>query len=194
MIWWRGNGIWALTLVALIVFSAGRAIGTSFGVPLGLASAAVLVFVTGPIWDKEASAFSIPVRYWPIVLLIVAALAFFDSRSKAKLHPQDDMTKVLAEIEGSLPYMVGDNIRAEQVTYKDKTLRYDAKALAWFDSPSAESSVFERLALKKYCDTDKLLLQRKISVEYAVKIPPRSLNDRVQNYAFTLSPASCNAG
>lgn len=193
MIWWRGNGIWALALVALIVVSAGRAIGTNLGVPLGLASAAVLVFTLQFIWDKDASAFSVPVRYWPILLLILAALAFFGRRPNTNVHTDIEVTKLVAEIQSSLPRMFGANVRLEQVSYKDKTLHYEAKALSRFDRASSESAGFEQLALKTYCDSAKTLVKNDISVHYTVGIPQRSLNDRIENYSFTFNPASCKA-
>jgi hypothetical protein len=76
MIWWRGKGIWALALVALVVVSAGKAFGTTTGTAVGLASAAVLVFLLREFWGEEASAFFVPVRFWPVLLLVLSAFTF----------------------------------------------------------------------------------------------------------------------
>lgn len=76
MIWWRGKGLWALTLVALIVVSANRTLGVALGTPAGFVSAAVLVFVLREFWGEESSVYSFPVRFWPVTLLALAAVTY----------------------------------------------------------------------------------------------------------------------
>lgn len=77
MIWWRGKGIWALLFVALIGVSADRIIGVRLGVPIGLACAVVLTFLLRNFWGEESSAFSVPVRFWPVGLAVFSAITFF---------------------------------------------------------------------------------------------------------------------
>jgi hypothetical protein len=74
MIWWRGNGLWAAILIALIVVSADKAFGTDIGVRIGLVSSAALVFLLRDFFGKESSVYSIPVRFWPVALLILAII------------------------------------------------------------------------------------------------------------------------
>lgn len=74
MIWWRGNGLWMGTLVALIVISASG--GGPKRLALGFAAAAVLVYLLHDSGDDESSLYSFRVRYWPPLLLVLAALAF----------------------------------------------------------------------------------------------------------------------
>lgn len=193
MIVWRGNGIWALMLVALVIVSAGKAWDGGLGVSIGLASAALLVFLLRGVWDEGASAFFVPVRFWPVLLLILAALALFDRRPGTQPPPADKMHKAVADIQSTLPRMLSDNIRAERAEYGNKTLRYDAKALTWYDRTSSDSAKLEQLAKATYCDSAKALVQNGVSVQYDVLIPPRSLNSRTEHHAFAFSPASCTA-
>lgn len=78
MFWWRGNGLWMGLLVALVVVSAGKALGPA-GVPAGLAAAAVIVFCLKGVFENS-SLYSIPWKAWPPGLLIIAALVFFSAR------------------------------------------------------------------------------------------------------------------
>ena len=74
MIWWRGSGLVALIAVALVVVGANQAFGEAHGATIGLGSAAVLVFLLKGVWDEGSSAFSIPVRFWPIGLAVLCGL------------------------------------------------------------------------------------------------------------------------
>ncbi len=77
MMWWRGQGLSLGLLVALIIVSAGRSLGNQLGVPVGCASAAVIVFGLKGWAGKGSSLYSVPVRFWPPLLITVAALAYF---------------------------------------------------------------------------------------------------------------------
>lgn len=77
MMWWRGQGLWIGLLVALIIVSAGRSLGNKLGVPVGCASAAVIVFGLRGWAGNESSLYSIPVRFWPPLLIALAALTYF---------------------------------------------------------------------------------------------------------------------
>ena len=74
MFWWKGNGLWLGMLVALIVASASKAMGP-MGVPLGLVSAAVIVFVMRSVFE-ESSLYSVPYKAWPPLLLVLAVLTY----------------------------------------------------------------------------------------------------------------------
>lgn len=78
MFWWRGSGLVALMLVALLCVGADKAFGVSNGAPIGLASAAVVVFLFRGSWEQGSSAFSIPVRFWPAGLAVLSFLTFLE--------------------------------------------------------------------------------------------------------------------
>lgn len=75
MFWWRGSGLVALILVALCIVGAGKAFGEPHGATIGLGSAAALVFLLRSAWDEGSSAFSVPVRFWPIGLAVLCGLS-----------------------------------------------------------------------------------------------------------------------
>jgi hypothetical protein len=76
MFWWRGKGLVMGLIVAVLVLGAGRQLG-KFGVPIGLTTAAVVVFGLREWAGEESSLYSVPVRIWPVVLLVFAAITFF---------------------------------------------------------------------------------------------------------------------
>jgi hypothetical protein len=80
MMWWTGNGLWMGLLIGLTVTSANKAMGP-MGVPLGLLSTAVLIFVLRGGVFEDASLFSIQARFWPPLLLVVAALTYLPLRA-----------------------------------------------------------------------------------------------------------------
>lgn len=73
MIWWRGNGMWLATLVAVIVLAAGQ--GGPRMCATGLLLSAVIIHF---LKDEESSLYSFPVRYWPPLLGLCSLLVFFD--------------------------------------------------------------------------------------------------------------------
>jgi hypothetical protein len=79
MFWWKGGGLWMGILVALVVFSAGQTFGP-VGTPIGLLTAGVIVQFMKGLVHEESSLFSIPVRFWPWLLLVLAVLTFFGKK------------------------------------------------------------------------------------------------------------------
>ncbi|APV50257.1 hypothetical protein BWI17_11480 [Betaproteobacteria bacterium GR16-43] len=73
---WKGNGHWAALLVALIVVGAGKTFG-AVGTSIGLGVSGALMFMLKDAFGEDASAFYFPVKYWPYMLLPLAALTFF---------------------------------------------------------------------------------------------------------------------
>jgi hypothetical protein len=76
LIWCRGGGLAALIVVALVIVGANQAFGAAQGATIGLGASAVIVFLLKGIWEEGSSAFSIPVRYWPIGLAALSGLTF----------------------------------------------------------------------------------------------------------------------
>ena len=76
MIWWKGGGLWMGILVALVVVSAGKTFGP-VGTSIGLLTAGVIVLFMKGLVDAESSLFSVPVRFWPWLLLVLAALTYW---------------------------------------------------------------------------------------------------------------------
>lgn len=77
MFWWRGNGLWMGLLVALVIVSAGKALGP-VGVSVGCAAAAAIVFILKGVFE-DSSLYSIPWKAWPPGLLVLAALLYFSA-------------------------------------------------------------------------------------------------------------------
>jgi hypothetical protein len=63
-------------LVALIVAGAGK-VGGHPGTAAGLAASAGLIFFFRESIGAESSLYSVPVRFWPPVLLVLSVLAAF---------------------------------------------------------------------------------------------------------------------
>jgi hypothetical protein len=78
MIWWKGNGLWLGTLVALIIIGANKTLG-QFGLPLGFLSSALILLGLKTVFE-DSSLYSVPYKAWPPVLFVLAALTFFTHR------------------------------------------------------------------------------------------------------------------
>jgi len=76
MIWWRGKGLVMGLIVAILVVGGGGAHLGKYGVAIGLVAAAVASFALKEWAGEESSLYSIPVRFWPWGLVVLAALAF----------------------------------------------------------------------------------------------------------------------
>lgn len=74
MIWWRGRGLWMGLLVALCIFSTGQLFG-EVGVPIGCAASAAMIFFLKD-WLGESSLYSIPARFWSLLLLGLSIVLF----------------------------------------------------------------------------------------------------------------------
>lgn len=75
MIWWKGSGLWMGILVALAIVSAQKTLGP-IGVPVGCLSAAGIVLLLKGKSEEGSALFSIPVRFWPALLVLLAAFTF----------------------------------------------------------------------------------------------------------------------
>ncbi len=78
MIWWKGNGLWMGILVALFVMGSHQ-LGGPRGVPLGLLAAAILLYLMKSGLE-DSSLYSIPARFWPPLLFVLALLCYQSER------------------------------------------------------------------------------------------------------------------
>lgn len=190
--------MWAMTLVALMVLAAERALGSHRGMPLGLLAAAVSVFILKNVWEEGSSFCSLPVRYWPPCLLVLAVITFFAPGTDRPGHYSDsasqadkDTATAIASFQGALPRTVYSTVRLERAEFSTNALRFGATTLPAFDGSPQAFRTFEQQARNTYCGDGKNLVKRNISVGFDIQITPRTLNDRIRYQAITLDPSAC---
>ena len=156
---------------------------------LAYAASAVLIFLLRNVIGRESALFSIPTLFWPPLLLIVALLVQFSpSRAPAEVP---NLQKAVAESQAALPRVLGEQIRISSSSLDKKTLYYGATATTWIDSAGPQRAELTQKLRKHYCEGAKGLWQSNVGMELNLTVPPRSINDRVQNYAFSFEPATC---
>ena len=187
MIWWRGGGLWILFLAAGPAAAAIQLGATRTA--LAYAASAVLIFLARDVIGRESALFSIPTRFWPPLLLVVALLVQFSPARPRSETP--NVQKAVAESQAALPRALGDQIRINGSEFDRKTLHYRAASVSWFDGAGPRRAELEQQVRKHYCEGAKGLWQSNVGLELNLTVPPRSINDRVQSYAFAVEPAQC---
>jgi hypothetical protein len=158
---------------------------------IAYAASAALIFLARDVIGRESALFSIPTRFWPPLLLAVALLVQF---SPARPRTETvNVQKAVAESQASLPRVLGDQIRINSSDFDRKTLHYRAASVSWFDGAGPQRGELEQKVRKHYCEGSKGLWQSNVGIELNLTVPPRSLNERVQSYAFSVEPAQCGA-
>jgi len=158
---------------------------------IAYAASAVLIFLVRDVIGRESALFSIPTRFWPPLLLAVALLVQF-SPSKPRTQTTN-VQKAVAESQASLPRVLGDQIRINGADFDKKTLHYGATSLSWFDGAGPQRAELEQKVRKHYCEGSRGLWQSNVGIALDLTVPPRSINERVQTYAFAVEPAQCGA-
>lgn len=187
MIWWRGGGLWILFLAAAPAAAAIKLGATRTA--LAYAASAVLIFLLRNVIGRESAVFSIPTRFWPPLLLVVALLVQFSP--SAPRDPAPNLTKAVAESQAALPRVLGDEIRVNGSDFDKKTLHFGATSKSWFDSAGPQRAELEQRIRKHYCEGSKGLWQANVGIALDLTVPPRTINDKVQTYAFSVEPAQC---
>jgi hypothetical protein len=158
---------------------------------LAYAASAVLIFLLRNVIGTDSALFSIPTRFWPPLLLAVALLVQFSPATERDAAP--NVTKAVAESQASFPRMLGDQIRVNGSDFDRKTLHFGATSKTWFDGAGPQRAELEQKVLRHYCESARGLWQSNIGVSLDLSVPPRTINDRVQTYAFSVQPAQCGA-
>lgn len=194
MLIWSGKGLWLAMVVALAIVSAGKGFGP-WGVTVGCASAAAIVLALSGWAGERSSFFFVRVRYWPLLLLVVALIAGVEAYKNRKSPSQvaaDEAAKAVAELRAALPRKLGEQMRLDRMDHADKTVRYQATSLIAVDG--SQRQVMTELARKHHCESAKTLWQAGIGAEFQVQIPPKTLNDRLESFAIAVLPKACEAG
>ena len=130
---------------------------------------------------------------WIVVaVLAYVAFSFFGDRFKqgsSDKQVDQAMQKIAQEINAKLP-MSGPNIRVDEVSYSERTLRYGATTLPGKNLSDDDKGQFKKLALTEYCGQPSLVKHR-VAVEYTVKVSPRFDDTRPHPWVLTLSPNNC---
>jgi hypothetical protein len=190
MIWWRGNGVW----IGFFAFFPAVAMGKLGATQLALAYAtsAVLLFLLRDWIGRDSALFSLPTKFWPpLVLLIALVVQFTSPKSSAANNTQNNTQKAVAELQASVPRMLGDQIRIDRMTYDGSTLHYFATAMVSMDVAGAGQAGIDQIVRKHYCENAKAIWQANISIVFKMVVPPRSLSDRVNSYSQTFYPSEC---
>ena len=181
--WWRGNGLW----IAFFAFGPAVAMGKLGATRVGLAYAmsAVLLFLIRDWIGRDSALFSIPTRFWPPLVLLIALLVQF---SPSKDPEVSNTQKSVAELQRSVPRTLGDRIRIDRIDFDgSSTLNYYATAIVPFDLDDAGKADIARQVRKHYCETEKAIWQANINIAFKISVPPKSLSDRVSSYSENFS-------
>ena len=187
MIWWRGGGLWILFLAAAPAAAAIKLGATRTA--LAYAASAVLIFLLRDVIGRESAVFSIPTRFWPPLLLVVALLVQLSPATPPSEAP--NLQKALAETQAALPRVLGDQIRISGSDFDGKRLHFGATAVGWFDAAGPRRTELEQKVRKHYCESAKGLWQSNVGIALDLTVPPRTINERLQSYAFAAEPAQC---
>jgi len=87
--------------------------------------------------------------------------------------------------------MINQQLELTDLAYDNRTLRYEANSKVWFERSEAEAQSIEQQLRKNYCANMKTFAQSGVSVEYAIRIPPKTLNDRTGSIQVALHPDDC---
>ena len=197
MLIWSGKGLWLGTLVALSIVSAGKSLGP-WGVSVGCVCAAAMLLALNPWAGEGSSFFFVPARYWPPLLLLLALITGVEAYGKRDTPSRsvgEETAKAIAELRAALPRKLGEQLRLDRMEFDGKALQYQATALIAIDGSQArQETVMSELARKHYCGDAKKLWAAGIGVQFAVQIPPKTLNDRFSSFAIDVAPKECDAG
>lgn len=192
VIWWRGGGLWILLLASLPTYVVSQHGSVDGGLPLAVS--AVLVYLIRNLIHRDSALFSIPARFWPPLLLVLALAVQFSPpshRTASGATPLTQEHKACAAWEQTLPGLLGAHIHIDSRAFADHTLRYAATAVASFDESAPPGPVLEERLRHAYCDPASLLSQSGVGVDMHFTFPPRSLSERVRTSAVSLAPAQC---
>lgn len=191
MFWWRGNGLMIGLLASLPAVAVTQA-GASYPALAYAASAAMIFLMRGTL-GAESSLFSIPTRFWPPLLLIVALIVQFSPASDKKSMAKNDLLYKISEIQASLPLRVGEQVRLDRVELQGSTLNGHATSMGTPGSVQAKRVTHEQALRQHYCEKLDYLWKANIGLSVKINVPPKTLSDRVETFMVSVSPPSCQA-
>ena len=132
-------------------------------------------------------------RYLKLAVLAVVVIAVGKAVVHAKMgnRADEEIPRLVAQQQALLPQMINEQVELTDLAYDKRTLRYEANSKVWFERSEAEAQSIEQQLRKNYCANMKTFAQSGVSVEYAIRIPPKTLNDRTGSIQVALHPGDC---
>lgn len=155
---------------------------------LAYATSAVLLFLLRDWIGRDSALFSVPTRFWPPLIFLIALVAQFTPARQPALN---NTQKAVAALQVSVPRMLGEKIRIDRIAFDGSALHYYATSMGWLDVTGTEQTSIEQQVRKLYCENLKALRLADISIEFQMSVPPRSLSDRVNTYSLIFYPKEC---
>lgn len=114
-------------------------------------------------------------------------------KNRAATNVDSALPKQIAAIKASLPKMIaGDVLELQDISYENRTIHYDVLSKRWFDMARLHEEDFNRNVRTEYCTGKDKFALAKVSLDYLIRIPPQTLNDRMSSTHVILHPQDCN--
>jgi hypothetical protein len=125
-----------------------------------------------------------------IIIIVGAVLKTFTHRAAEK-HADDEIPKLVASEQAKLPRMITKELRMDNLTYENRTLRVDVATLVTIEYSSSDKAKLQELMRTNYCQNMKAFWQSNVGIEYALQIPPRSISDHLTTFTIAVQPTDC---
>jgi len=123
-----------------------------------------------------------------VVVIAVAKTFIHDRQGK---RADEEIPRLVAKQQAMLPVKISEQIELTDVSYENRTLHYDAKSSTWFERSPEEAQSVEQGLKTKYCKDMTAFVNAGVSVEFEIKIPPKTLNDHTSTTQVALHPGDC---
>ena len=135
-------------------------------------------------------------RYLKIMLIVVVvgAVAKTFVASRQEHRADQEIPKLVAQQQALLPVKLNDNVELTGVSYDNRVLHYEATSKIWMDSAEVDAQALRQGLTAAYCEKMQAFVNANVAIEYDVKIPPKTLNDRSTRIPFTIHPDDCRSG
>jgi hypothetical protein len=126
-----------------------------------------------------------------LMIAVVGAVGKSFVAWKLEKRADTEVPKIVAQQQAMLPVKLNDNVELTGVSYDNRTLHYEATSEVWMDSAEVDAQSLRQNLITAYCQKMKVLVNANVSVEYEIKVPPKTLNDRATRFSFVIHPADC---
>jgi hypothetical protein len=134
-------------------------------------------------------------RYLKIMLIVivVGAIAKTFVTSRLENRADEEIPKLVAQQQAMLPVKLNDNLELTDVSYDNRILHYEASSAVWIDSADMDGHALRQGLTAAYCEKMQAFVNANVAIEYEVKIPPKTLNDRSTRIPFVIHPDDCRS-
>jgi hypothetical protein len=123
-------------------------------------------------------------------ILVGLAMKAFKHTPTVK-QADEELPKFVASERAKLPRMLTKELKIEDLSYEDRTLHVDIASLVAIEYSPSDKARLQELMRANYCDKMQAFWQSNVGVEYAVHIPPQSINDTFTTLSIAVQPKDC---